>query len=167
MGQMQDQLQQAMQVIDQLQKEIDTKATEQKGQAQIRQMELDSNERLAQMKADMELAKIEEKAKAEVSLKLLEAKLDQLEQQAQFLHERKMQLEAPQPETKAQAPPQEKKVSESLNYKDAPPDVRRQIEQQAGLTPSQHGDLEVKKLQQEAKPKPAPKPAAKGPPPKR
>jgi len=169
MGQMQDQLQQAMQVIDQLQKEIDTKATEQKGQAEIRKMELASNERLAQMKADMEMAKIEEKAKAEVSLKLLEAKLDQLEQQAQFLHERKMQLDAPQPETKAPAAPQEKKVSESLNYKDAPPDVRRQIEQQAGLTPSQHGDLEVKKLQQEAKPKPAPaaKPAAKGPPPKR
>ena len=28
------------------------------------------------------------------------------------------------------------KVSESLNYKDAPPDIRRQIEKQAGLTPS-------------------------------
>lgn len=36
------------------------------------------------------------------------------------------------------APPQEEKpkVSESLNYKDAPPDVRRQIEAQAGLKPS-------------------------------
>jgi len=34
-------------------------------------------------------------------------------------------------------PPEVKPPSESLNYKDAPPDVRRQIEQQAGLQPSQ------------------------------
>lgn len=38
----------------------------------------------------------------------------------------------------AQPKPQEQtsKVSESLNYKDAPPDIRRQIEKQAGLQPS-------------------------------
>ncbi len=29
------------------------------------------------------------------------------------------------------------KVSESMNYKDAPEDIKRQIEQQAGLQPSQ------------------------------
>jgi hypothetical protein len=35
------------------------------------------------------------------------------------------------------APPPTKPPSESLNYKDAPPDVKRQIEAQAGLQPSQ------------------------------
>lgn len=36
------------------------------------------------------------------------------------------------------APPEPEKprIAESLNYKDAPPDIRRQIEQQAGLEPS-------------------------------
>ncbi len=33
------------------------------------------------------------------------------------------------------------KVSESLNYKDAPPDIRRQIEKQAGLVPSQEKEV--------------------------
>lgn len=34
-----------------------------------------------------------------------------------------------------------KKVSESLNYKDAPPSVRRQIEQQAGLQPATEAEV--------------------------
>lgn len=33
-----------------------------------------------------------------------------------------------------------KAPSETLNYKDAPPDIRRQIEEQAGLIPSQDID---------------------------
>lgn len=168
--QMQEQLQMATQHIDDLQKVIDTKATEQEGLAKIRQMELQSNERLAQMKADLELQKIEEKAKAEASLRLLEGKLDQLGQQAEFLHERKMQLEAPPPPQKATPAPQQRQVSESLNYKDAPPDVRRQIEVQAGLTPSRFTGLEIAEKKAAAQPKPtapvgkttapAPKPAA-------
>lgn len=44
-------------------------------------------------------------------------------------------IEAPKPQ-EAQGPPP-KTPSESLNYKDAPEDIKRQIEQQAGLQPSQ------------------------------
>jgi len=44
-----------------------------------------------------------------------------------------------QPQPQQQAPP--KQPSETLNYKDAPPDIKRQIEQQAGLQPSQMSDL--------------------------
>ncbi len=41
-----------------------------------------------------------------------------------------------QPAPPPQPPAPVNKVSESLNYKDAPPDIRRQIEAQAGLKPS-------------------------------
>jgi hypothetical protein len=41
-----------------------------------------------------------------------------------------------------QQQPQGKPPSESLNYKDAPPDIQRQIEAQAGLQPSQMGHLQ-------------------------
>jgi len=161
MGQMQQQMQLMGQQLEEQQKIIDTKATEQAGLAKIRQMELESNERLAKMKGEIEIAKVEEKARAEASLTLLEAKLKELENQQLFLHERKLQLEAPQPGEKAA--PEKRQVSESLNYKDAPPDVRRQIEKQAGLVPSKHSDLEVKKLKEEAKPKPAPAAVKKKP----
>jgi hypothetical protein len=107
------------------------------------------------MKADLEIAKIDEKAKAEVSLHLLEAKLDHLSQQAEFLHERKMQLDAPPPPVKPTPPEKTKPVSESLNYKDAPPDIRRQIEAQAGLEPSKMGVLELAERRAKAMPKPA------------
>lgn len=158
--QMQEQLQMAMQQIDELQKIIDTKAHELAAQGQMRHEEIQSNERMAKMKADLELAKIEEKAKAEVSLALLEAKLKELSDAADRLHERKLQLEAPPEAQTPSAPPQEKKIYESLNYKDAPPDVRRQIEAQAGLTPSTLGHLEVAKQVMEATPKPTPVPGA-------
>lgn len=39
--------------------------------------------------------------------------------------------------TQPQQPDQQKSPAESLNYKDAPPDIQRQIEEQAGLQPSQ------------------------------
>jgi hypothetical protein len=156
MQQMQQQLQEATQQVDQLQKAIAGKQTEMAGQARIRQMEIQSNEHLAQIKADLEVAKIAEKAKAEASLQLLEAKLNELSQTAEFLHERRMQLDAPKAETKQAPAPQKKQVYESLNYKDAPPDVRRQIESQAGLTPSKHGDVELQQMVTDAKPKPAP-----------
>lgn len=41
-----------------------------------------------------------------------------------------------QPQDAQQAPQQPKQPSESLNYKDAPEDIKRQIEAQAGLQPS-------------------------------
>jgi hypothetical protein len=158
---MQEQLEMATQQLEEQQKVIDTKATEQAGLAKIRQMELESNERLAQMKADLEIAKIEQKAKAEASLALLEGKLNDLAQQAEFLHDRKMQMEAPQPQQKVQQPPQEHEPADTLTYKDAPPDVRRQIEMQAGLAPSRLGALEVAEMREAAKPKPVAAPIGK------
>ena len=164
MQQMEEQLQLATQHIDDLQKVIDTKATEQEGLAKIRQMELESNERLAQMKADMEVLKITEKAKAEASLQLLEAKLDELSQQADHLHERKLQLEAPRPEQKVERAPDDHGPEDTLTYKDSPPDVRRQIESLAGLTPSRMGALELAERKAKAMPKPAaPAPLGTGP----
>jgi hypothetical protein len=160
MQQMQQQLQMAGQQVEQLQQIIQTKAQELSMQARIRQMEIESQERLADKKAQLEVLKIEEKAKAEAALAMLDAKLQELSDTAERLHERKMQLEAPM--ELPQLPPL-RPVTESLNYKDAPPDVRRQIEAQAGLKPSEHGDLEVQALKQEAKPTPAPRPAAKKP----
>jgi hypothetical protein len=46
-------------------------------------------------------------------------------------------IQNPQPQQAQQRPP-----SESLNYKDAPPDIRRQMEQQAGMQPSQMPDIQ-------------------------
>ena len=39
------------------------------------------------------------------------------------------------------APPPPPKISETLNYKDAPPSIRRQIEQQAGLEPATESEV--------------------------
>jgi hypothetical protein len=162
MQQMQEQLQMAGQQVEQLQQMIQTKQQELAMQGQIRQMEIASNERVAQMKAQLEIAKIDEKTKAEVKLTLLEGKLKELAATQEQLHERQMQLEKPQDvpaPTPPEPPPPPRPIYESLNYKDAPPDVRRQIEAQAGLTPSKQHDLEVKVLKEEAKPKPKPAPA--------
>jgi hypothetical protein len=161
-GQMKQALQQAQQVIQQLQQKIDTKQVEQQGQAQIRQMELQSNERLAGMKQQMEMQKVQAKTQGEAQLKLLDARVQALAAAHQHLHERQMQVndaaltppELP-PEPKAMAH-QLRPVTETLNYKDAPPDVRRQIEQQAGLTPSSMSQEETAIMQAKAKPKPAP-----------
>ena len=58
-------------------------------------------------------------------------------------------------------PPQAptKPVSETLNYKDAPDDIRRQIEAKAGLQPSQDGEMTEG---QSGDPKMQSAPAAKG-----
>jgi len=55
--------------------------------------------------------------------------------QEQKLQQENQQLQ--QELQKAQAQPQPKPISESLSYKDAPEDIKRQIEIQAGLQPSQ------------------------------
>lgn len=47
------------------------------------------------------------------------------------------QLQQLQQELQTAQQPQQRPVSESLSYKDAPEDIKRQIEQQAGLQPSQ------------------------------
>lgn len=49
---------------------------------------------------------------------------------------------------------EEKKPAESLNYKDAPPDVRRQIEEQAGLEPSHDESSQSVQHPQHPEPKP-------------
>jgi len=159
LAQMEEQMQQMQQVMEEQQKVIDTKRTEQEGLANIRQMELQSNERLAEMKAQLELAKIHEKAKAEVQLQLLEAKINELSQTSEQLHERRMQLEEPPPPTKVERAPEDSGPEDTLMYKDAPPDVRRQIEALAGLQPSKLGQIEVQEMKEAAKPKPVAKPA--------
>lgn len=67
----------------------------------------------------------------------------------------------PVPEPPPQQP--QKPVSESLNYKDAPDDIRRQIEMKAGLQPSQDGKMSEgqagDKSAQKAKPSQPPKAA--------
>jgi hypothetical protein len=57
----------------------------------------------------------------------------------------------------ASAPPQQGPTpAESLNYKDAPPDIRRQIEAQAGLKPSEeHEQLQIPALSNGSSPQPA------------
>ena len=69
---------------------------------------------------------------------MLQAQTAPLAVQAQLLtaQQQVQQLQNPQPQP---TPPN--KVSESLSYRDAPPDVQRQIEQQAGLQPSQMGQM--------------------------
>lgn len=57
---------------------------------------------------------------------------------------------------KAEAPQQRPAPAESLNYKDAPPDIKRQIETQAGLEPSKEP---APSPEQEAKPAPVAQPA--------
>ncbi len=68
----------------------------------------------------------------------------------------------PLPPTQAQiaasqppAPPTPKPPSESLNYKDAPPDIRRQIEAQAGLKPSEMKETVASDRQKEPPTPPA------------
>jgi tetratricopeptide (TPR) repeat protein len=161
--QMKQQLDEATQQLQQMQQVIETKATEQRGLAEIRKLELASNERLAQAKAELEIVKIKEKAMAEAALAKLESQLEHFAQQAEFLHERRMQLEAPPEVSAGPAPREQKPVSESLNYKDAPPDVRRQIEMQAGLAPSRMGALELAERAAKATPKPTPQPKAATP----
>jgi hypothetical protein len=54
--------------------------------------------------------------------------------------------------------PEQHHVSESMTYKDAPPSIRRQMEEQAGMTPAtqEESKVELDAKKQEAKPKPAP-----------
>lgn len=60
------------------------------------------------------------------------------------------QQQAPAGDPNATPPPVPKTPSESLNYKDAPEDIKRQIEAQAGLTPSQMTSPGQQQLDQSA-----------------
>ena len=78
-------------------------------------------------------------------------------QSAQTDQQMQMMQNPPQPEA---APGPEA----TIQYKDTPPDVKRQLEQRVGLQPSQMGDLEVAAQIQKAQPKPAPMGRQEGPP---
>ena len=67
----------------------------------------------------------------------------QTDQQMQMMQNPPEQPAAPGPEA-------------TIAYKDTPPDVKRQLEERAGLQPSQMGDLEVAQAVMKAQPKPAP-----------
>jgi len=57
--------------------------------------------------------------------------------------------------------PQEPGPEATIQYRDTPPDVKRQLEERAGLQPSQMGDLEVQAAITKAQPRPMPQ---EGPP---
>jgi len=78
-------------------------------------------------------------------------------QSAQTDQQMQMMQNPPQPEA---APGPEA----TIVYRDTPPDIKRQLEQRAGLQPSQMGDLEVAAQIQKAQPKPAPMGRQEGPP---
>lgn len=124
-GQMQQQMQMMGQQLEQQQRIIDTKAQELSMQGEIRKMEIASQERQAQLRAQLEMAKIAAEAQAEKELEILKGRLDALTKRLELEHEDNRLLLAPP-----------KPPIETLNYRDAPPDIRRQIEEQAGLEPS-------------------------------
>lgn len=63
-----------------------------------------------------------------------EMQAEQQRQQQAMAEQQQMELEAKQP---AQAPQQDDNIGESINYKDAPEDIKRQMEMAAGYEPSQ------------------------------
>lgn len=125
-GQMKQQMEMMGQQLQEQQRIIDTKAQELAAQANIRRMEIAANERGAQLKAQLEMAKIAAETQAEKELAILKGRLDALAARQEMAHE----------DARLLMPAQPPHVSESLNYRDAPPDVRRQMEEQAGLQPS-------------------------------
>jgi Phage P22-like portal protein len=147
-GQMKQQMELMGQQLQEQQKIIDTKAQELAMQGDIRRMEIAAQDRAAQLKAQLEMAKIAAEAQAEKELTLLKGRLDALQTRLELQHE----------DAKLLLPPV--RPQESLNYRDAPPDVRRQIEAQAGLEPSKMKEQPpvAKSLVPTAAPKPKPKP---------
>jgi hypothetical protein len=75
----------------------------------------------------------------------------QTDQQMQLIQQPPQQPAAPGPEA-------------TIVYKDVPPDVKRQLEERAGLQPSQMGGLEAQAMLMKAMPKPAPQGPKEGPP---
>lgn len=81
-----------------------------------------------------------------------------------------MQLQAAQTDQQLQAiqqPPEQPPApgpEATIRYADTPEDIKRQLEERAGLQPSQMGDLEMQMELMKAMPKPAPPRAQEGPP---
>jgi hypothetical protein len=75
----------------------------------------------------------------------------QTDQQMQMIMQPPQQPAAPGPEA-------------TIVYKDTPPDIKRQLEERAGLQPSQMGELEAQAMLVKAMPKPAPQGPKEGPP---
>lgn len=69
-------------------------------------------------------------------------------EEKQARQQQMMQMAQAQNQQDQKSPQQPKAPSESLNYKDAPPDIQRQIEAQAGLQPSQLHPQVAKTLNQ-------------------
>lgn len=74
--------------------------------------------------------------------KIIQEASPEEQQKMQQMLQAMQQAQQPQQQSQPiQKPP--KSPTETLNYKDAPADIQRQIEQQAGLQPSQMGDLQA------------------------
>lgn len=124
--QMQQQLQAAMAALGEKDQLIQSKAQELAAKGQVAKMEIDSKERIEQMRLQAELRMKQMDVESKKSLGLLQAQLQEISQRLDHAHEAKL----------AAQPDMGRHPSEAINYKDAPPDIRRQMEEQAGMTPS-------------------------------
>lgn len=113
----------AMAAVQEKDQIIQTKAQELASKGQIAKMEIDSKERLEQLKAKNDLLMLQMQIKSDHAMALLEARLKEIQQRLDHAHADKPAQPVVHP-------------SESINYKDAPPDIRRQMEEAAGMTPS-------------------------------
>lgn len=150
MAAMQHQLEAALAALAEKDDIIRTKAQELAAQGEIKKFEIQSKERLEMLREENEMAKQTRQITADKQMALFNARLEEIALRLGHAHEEKMAL----------TPDSRTHPSEAINYKDAPPDIRRQMEQQAGMTPSKAA--EVSPLSKEAqKPPPVTKPAAK------
>lgn len=146
LAQMQQQLQAALAALGEKDQIIQSKAQELAAKGQIAKMELDSKERLEQMRLLAEARQQQVEIEAKKSIELLNAQVQEIGKRLDHAHAEKL----------ASQPDMGRHPSEAINYKDAPPDIRRQMEEQAGMTPS------TAKEESPAAPQPKTPPAKKG-----
>lgn len=151
-------LQKVFDVLQQTQDKNAIRAAETKQKMELRAAEIQQKMQLEAQKTAREEARKDQQTQAAVER-------ERAKTTATIEHERAKtgatihadQLTA-QAEASAAATPAPNKVSESITYKDAPPSIKSQIEEQAGLVPATEEERE--KHQASLKPKPAAKPSA-------
>jgi hypothetical protein len=156
MAQMKQQLEETMAALQEAQTTIQTKGQELAHKGEIEKEMIASKERLEELKAANAMTILQAEIKRDTSLAMLKSQLEEISLRLDHAHDEKMLALTP-----GKTPEAKPEIHESMSYKDVPPDVKRQLEKQAGLVPSKQGALEVNKLKQEGKPKPVAKPAAK------
>jgi hypothetical protein len=132
---MQQQLDAALAALAEKDEIIKTKAQELAAQAQIKMADIHARTREVELKQQLELMKLHVQTQSEAALTMLKSRLDAIQQRLDHAHEEKMVALGAALEP-GQAPEQPSHPSETINYKDTPPDVQRQLEAAAGLVPS-------------------------------